>query len=110
MAKVLNFNNVKKQYMTVTLPDEKKTTLMIGTPTKAVMDEFIGLGESIKDAATREETMDQFYGMCARIMSLNKGGIKITKEQLENVLDFEDIMIFVRAYTDFINGITTGKN
>ena len=41
MAKSLNFNNVVKQYLTVTLPDENNTRLLIGTPTKAVMDELL---------------------------------------------------------------------
>ena len=30
----LNFNNIKKQYLTVTLRDENKTTIMICNPSK----------------------------------------------------------------------------
>lgn len=113
MAKPLNFNNVKKKYLTVTLADENKTTLMIGTPTKAVMDDLVLLQESL-DTLSEEETSievtNDLYNACARIMSRNKGGIEITKEYLENLFDFEDIIIFFNAYMDFIDEVAGEKN
>lgn len=113
MAKTLNFNNMKKQYLTVTLADEKKTTLMISTPTKGVMDELLMLQESL-EALTENNTdmnaIDDLYTACAKIMSRNKGGIVITKEYLENLFDFEDIVILFNAYMDFINEVTGEKN
>lgn len=113
MAKPLNFNNVKKKYLTVTLADEKNTTLMIGTPTKAIMDDLIVLKSSIEtieeDAADTAAT-DDLYTACAKIMSRNKGGVKISKEYLAEIFDFEDIMIFFSAYMDFISEVTSEKN
>lgn len=113
MSKAINFNTVKKRYLTVTLTDEKKTTLMIGTPTKAIMDELILLQSSFdvlsEDEANAEAT-DDLYNACAKIMSRNKGGIKITKDELAEIFDFEDIMIFFNAYMDFIGEITDLKN
>lgn len=113
MSKPLNFNNVKKQYLTVTLADEKKTTLMIGTPTKALMDDLVLLQSSLetlsKDENNTEATGD-LYNACAKVMSRNKGGIKITKEYLEEIFDFEDIIIFFNAYMNFISEVTGGKN
>lgn len=113
MAKPLNFNNIKKRYLTVTLADEKKTTLMIGTPTKAVMNELILLQsnfESLEDGDANEETIDDLYITCAKVMSRNKGGIVVTKEYLEEVFDIEDIMIFFSAYMDFVGEIAEEKN
>ncbi len=113
MAKTLNFNNVKKRYLTVTLADEAKTTLMIGTPTKAIMDDLILLQsslETIQEDETNAEATDDLYLACAKVMSRNKGGMKISKEFLENLFDFEDIMIFFSAYMDFIGEITDAKN
>lgn len=113
MAKPLNFNNVKKKYLTVTLADEKKTTLMIGTPTKAIMDDLLLLQsslETINEDETNVEATDDLYLACAKVMSRNKGGIKVTKEFLENLFDFEDIMIFFEAYMDFIGEVTDVKN
>lgn len=113
MAKALNFNNVKKTYLTVTLADEDNTTLMIGTPTKAIMDDLVALQDSLEGISDEEasiEATEELYGACAKLMSRNKGGIKISKEYLEEVFDFEDIIIFFNAYMDFIAEVTGGKN
>ena len=113
MAKALNFNNVKKTYLTVTLADEANTTLMIGTPTKAIMDDLVALQDSLDNISDEEastEATDELYGACAKLMSRNKGSIKISKEYLEEVFDFEDIIIFFNAYMDFISEVTSGKN
>lgn len=113
MAKPLNFNNVKKRYLTVTLADEKNTTLMIGTPTKAIMDDLILLQsslETLNEDETNVEASDDLYRACARVMSRNKAGVNITVEYLAEVFDFEDIMIFFNAYMDFISEVTDQKN
>lgn len=110
MAKTLNFNNLKKRYFTVTLADEKETTLMISTPTKEIMDEFIALKDSLTAENMGEDAIDELYGLCAKIMSRNKGGIKITQKELSQMFDFEDVIIFIRSYTEFINELTNSKN
>lgn len=113
MANTLNFNNVKKRYLTVTLADEKKTILMIGTPTKAIIDDLLLLQsslEAVKDDETNAEAVDDLYLSCAKVMSRNKGGIKVTKEFLETLFDFEDIMLFFSAYMDFVEEVTNAKN
>lgn len=113
MSKTLNFNNVQKHYLTITLADEKQTTLMIGTPTKAIMDDLVFLQsslENINEDETSVEATDNLYNACARVMSRNKGNIKITKEYLENIFDFEDITIFFTAYMEFVTEVTNAKN
>ena len=113
MAKALKFNNVKKTYLTVTLADKDNTTLLIGTPTKAIMDDLVALQDSLEGISDEEasiEATEELYGACAKLMSRNKGGIKISKEYLEEVFDFEDIIIFFNAYMDFIAEVTGGKN
>ena len=112
MAKSLDFNSVPKKYLTVTLADEKKTTLMIGTPTKAIMGELLllqGSVEAMQDDADIE-SMDGLYNATAKIMSRNKAGIPITKEYLEDILDFEDLIIFFQAYMSFVEEISKTKN
>ena len=111
--KSLNFNNVKKTYLTVTLADENNTTIMIGTPTKAIMDDLVLLQsglETISEDDANVDATDELYSACAKVMSRNKGDIKISKEFLEEIFDFEDIMIFFNAYMDFITEVTSGKN
>lgn len=112
MAKPLDFNTIKKQYLTLTLADENKTTLMIGTPNKKIMEEVILLQDSLESMEEEAdvEKMDCLYNLCARLMSRNKGGIEITKEKLENLFDFEDIIIFFHAYMSFISEVMKEKN
>lgn len=110
MAKTLDFNKIKKRYFTVTLADEKNTTLMICTPTKEIMDEFISMKDSLTAENMGDDAISELYELCAKIMCRNKGGIKITKEYLESLFDFEDVIIFIKSYTDFINELTDSKN
>ena len=114
MSKPLNFNNVKKRYLTVTLADEKQTTIMISAPTKRVLSALIGLQDTMTEieetSNISEETLDELYSLTSEIMSHNKGGVKIQEELLEEIFDFEDIMTFFDAYMDFINEETAGKN
>jgi len=113
MAKALNFNTVKKQYLPVTFADENKTTIFVGTPTKAIMDDLTlmkaSLDEIAEDGANDADT-DDLFEACAKIMSRNKTGAKITKEFLESVFDFEDVIIFFTAYMEFIDEVIASKN
>ena len=112
MSKSLNFNNVKKTYLTVTLADENETTVMIGTPTKAMMDDLLALQERLTDATegTTPEVLGDMYELCAKLMSRNKAGVQITKEELEKIFDFEDLSIFFNAYMEFVTNVVSGKN
>lgn len=112
MSNTLDFNKVKKKYLTVTLADEKKTILMIGTPTKAVMGELMELKTLLEDMSddVSNEVMDDLYNACAKVMSRNKTGKTIEKEYLEQLFDFEDIVIFFDAYMDFISALSAEKN
>jgi hypothetical protein len=113
MAKALDFTKVKKSYLPVTFDDDAKTTIFVGTPTKAVMDELTTmqttLNEIGEDGATEASTDDLFI-ICAKIMSRNRTGAKITKEFLENVFDFEDVIIFFNSYMDFVGEVIGQKN
>lgn len=114
MAKCLDFRQVKKNYLTITLADENETTLMITSPTKEIMDDITSLRDAMDDISENEELyedqLNDLYHICARVMSRNKGGIKITAEHLATFFDFEDIVIFFDAYMDFVSEITSQKN
>lgn len=114
MAKCLDFRQVKKNYLTITLADENETTLMITSPTKEIMDDITTLQNAMNEINENEELyaeqLDDLYHVCARVMSRNKGGIKITAEHLATFFDFEDITIFFDAYMDFVSEITKQKN
>ena len=110
MAKTLDFKALKKQYMTVKLADENNTTLMICTPTKAVLDSFLSMKDNLTEENLGDEALEELYEIVAKIMSHNKGGVKVSKEKIDKMFDFEDIIVFIRAYTDFINEVTSLKN
>lgn len=113
MSKVLNFNKVKKSYLPVTFADEQETTIFVGTPTKAIMDDLSVLQANIDEIGedgTDGAATGELFEACAKIMSRNKTGAKITREYLERVFDFEDIIIFFHAYMDFMSEVIGQKN
>lgn len=111
MAKTLDFTTRKKEYLTVKLNDEKKTVLLIGTPTKAILEEFMSINESLsEDDGADKEAINDLYRVCAKVMSFNKGGINITPDYLGTFFDLENIMVFFNAYSEFMESITNAKN
>ena len=114
MAKALNFKTITKRYLTVTLNDEKGTTLMIGTPTKKVMDGLLVLQETFKGVEDGDEVaksmMDDLYQACADIMSNNKTRSRVSVDMLSDIFDFEDIFLFFNAYMEFVEETVASKN
>jgi hypothetical protein len=110
MAKTLDFNTRKKEYLTVKLNDDKKTVLMIGTPTKAILTEFLAINDELGDDGADQEAIDALYDVCAKVMSFNKGGIKITSDYLATFFDLDDVMVFFNGYTEFMTSVTKSKN
>lgn len=110
MSRNLDFNTLKKQYLPVTLNDEKKTKLLLTTPTKSVLDDFIRINDYIGEENVGDEAIDELYRVIARVLSHNKAGTRITKETVEELLDFEDVIVFIHAYTAFIDDVVNSKN
>lgn len=111
MSKVLDFTTRKKEYLTVKLADKKKTVIMIGAPTKHILNEFVAINERItEENGANSEAIDDLYDVCAKVMSFNKGGIKITSDYLADFFDVEDIKVFFKEYSNFIRTITNAKN
>lgn len=107
MAKALNFKTIKKSYLTVTLIDG--TVLMIGTPTKKVYEDLKTI-DALMNNADDAESMNELYRITAAVMSRNKANKKITSEYLEELMDFEDIIIFYNAYLEFVGELANQKN
>lgn len=111
MSNVLDFTTRKKEYLTVKLNDEKKTVLLVGTPTKGILDEFIAINNQIEENdGANTEAVNDLYRICAKIMSFNKGGIDITPDYLATFFDVEDITYFIQGYSAFISSVTNSKN
>ena len=107
--RVVDFTKTKKQYLTVILPDEKKTKLSLLTPTKKMLSLLIEFVPN-DDTAPDSEELGTLYGLAAQIMSRNKTGHIISAEYLEDLLDFEDLVVFFTSYTEFIESVASSKN
>ena len=109
MSKSLNFNNVTKQYLNITFADEKATTILVCMPTKSLLSELTGLKGNLTAEASID-SMDEIYDICVKIMNRNKAGKIITKEFLEDIFDFEDVLIFLKEYMRFVGEVAGRKN
>lgn len=94
----INFNNLKKSYLKVTLRDKDKTVLNIGSPTKKIYDDF---------KSAREEDL---YPLCTTLMNYNKEHKEFTEAEVEQLLDYEDAKFLIAQYVNFINLIANQKN
>ena len=110
MAKQFNFNTVKKRLMTVVLPDENKTVLLVRMPKKDIFDEFIKLQDSIKESETDVEALDLLYSTCAKVLANNMSNKSITAKYVEELFDMDDLMAFIEAYSEFIGEVNNVKN
>ncbi|MBR3690849.1 MAG: hypothetical protein IKL97_07120 [Eggerthellaceae bacterium] len=107
----LDFRKTKKNYLKVTLNDDAETNLSIMQPTKELFERMVAMSEEVANISGSDlEALDEVYGVCAELMSRNKEGLIVSKSNLEATLDFEDIVMFLQAYSAFVAGIVHGKN
>lgn len=110
MNQVLDFNKVKKNYLTIVLPDEGQTKLFLMSPTKRLLTELTEMLPEDTGEMPSEEDLEALYGLTARIMSRNKTGKEVTAAELMDCLDFEDLIAFFEAYSTFISNTANQKN
>ena len=109
MAQVLDFNKRKKHYLTIVLPDENQTKLLLMTPTKKLITALMTMLPESAEIPS-EEDLAVLYELCAQLISRNKSGRKVTAEELEELLEFEGMIVFFKAYTDFVTELSNEKN
>lgn len=111
MSNSVNFNTLKKQYLTTTLPDKEQTTILVSLPSKKLLEELTTIKSTLSEGnQTGEEIIGELYSVIAKVMSCNKMGVTITKEKLESCLEFEDLIYYFHIYLDFVSGIASSKN
>ncbi len=111
--KALNYNNVKKRYLPVTLAGEESVTLLVGMPNKGIMQKLFAVRERMEEAGDdvpSGELLDDLYGVCAAAMSRNKAGHVVEQEYLEELMGLDDIMLFLEAYLGFVGEAAGQKN
>ena len=82
-------------------------------PTKSLFQKMASMSEEVSSIDYADlDALDEVYGVCAELMSRNKEGIKVTAEMLAGALDFEDIVLFLQSYGEFVVSVIhgSGKN
>lgn len=112
--KELNFNSVQRPSLVLTMKDEEQTVLHVAVPKESLVEELQQMARELSTVVKTGDAdgMRAVYDLAARLMSCNRDLIKVTADDLKSKydLDFEDIVLFFRAYIDFIAEITSAKN
>ena len=107
----LDFRKTKKNYLKITLPDERETSLSVLQPTKELFERMVAMSEEVASVSDSDlNALDEVYEVCAELMSRNKEGLVVSKSNLEATLDFEDVVTFLQTYSTFVAAIVHGKN
>lgn len=114
MAKVLDLNTVERPTLELTLQDKEKTTILVSTPSEALVRELEEVAAEM-DALYRrgdKESVDAIYDLAARLISCNRQGLQVTADELRTKykMSLESAVIFYNAYLEFINELTNEKN
>lgn len=112
--KTLNFNQIQRPTLTLTMMDENKTTIEVTTPTmglleelEAALPEFTTVAKSGNKAAVQA-----IYDLAARLINCNLSFIEVTADDLlgKYHMGLDYMQIFFSAYMDFISEIYKEKN
>lgn len=95
----LNFKKIKKEFMRITLPDDRKLTIQ--PPKYATFRKFSSMDLSTDD--------DAFKG-AALILNLNMEGIEFTAEECHEMFDVTDIVTLMNEFTNYLTKLTKQKN
>lgn len=107
----LDLRKHRKSYLKLTLPDEEETKLSVMQPTKELFGKMTDMSANIGTMTGSDYTaLDEVYEVCAELISRNKEGVYMTRAQLEELLDFEDIVVLLRTYSEFVASIMSEKN
>lgn len=109
MTKALDFNTLKKKVLTITLADEAKTKLLLTTPSKKVIDDLLRVQDSLSGEVD-DGVINDLYELVTNLFNHNKTGKHVERETVEELMDLEDIIVFIGAYTDFLAEVTNSKN
>lgn len=112
--KTLNFNQLQRPTLELTMMDEAQTIIKVSTPSMALLEELeqaLPEFEAVAKSGNKEAIL-AIYDLAARLINCNHSFVTVTAEELRTKyrmgLDF--MQIFFSAYMDFINEIYKEKN
>lgn len=95
----LNFKKLKKEFMSITLPDDRKIT--IRPPKYSTFRKFSNL---------QVETDADAFNSAALILNLNMEGVEFTEEECRDMFDVSDIVALMNEFTNYLTKLTKQKN
>ena len=110
----LDFNKINKTYLTITLTNGK--TYLLTTPTKRLLNKILEMDSVLKTNdgeevnTLNEETIESLYKISSEIMSTNKTNTKVTSDELGDMWDIEDLILFFNTYMSYLESVTNSKN
>lgn len=105
---MLNFNNVKKRFMNITMRDDK--VFLVCMPKKKIFEKFLALQKELKDKEPEGSLIDDMYSLTVDILANNKLGREVTAEYVAQTFDVEDIQILFNAYMEFVGQANNDPN
>lgn len=114
MAKLLNFNQYRPPVLPLELMDDKRTRLNLSPPTVDLQEELRARQSELRELLSQEdaEMVNALYDLAARLINCNRNLKRFTADELRTTyrMDVEDLVLFYRAYADFLLEIENAKN
>lgn len=108
MAKLFDFNNIKRQTMDVILPGGE--LVKVNTPSKALFEKFNVLSKKLNEINSDSDidAIDVMYDVLTSILNNNSSNYTTTKAKVKKLIGFDEVIYFFKAYNEFISEF--GKN
>lgn len=125
MAYVINFQKIKRNYMTVTFEDEStdgtlyERTICVGMPKKRIFDKLMDISDMTanEEPQTQEEKnkanrlkINALYDVAAEILSNNLSREKFTAEWVGDMMTTDELKGFMQQYAKFARGEAQNPN
>lgn len=114
MSKGIDFTTINRPTMPLTLRSDPPVALRIKFPTEGQMKGLEQAGIALNKLAEGEnnDLVDALYTFVAALISNNRECRTVTVNDLKGKYDvaLEDIILFLNAYAEFINEVSSSKN
>lgn len=114
MANTLVFNRHRPPILPVEMMDDQNTVINVIPPTVDLQEELRARQAELHVLldGDNDEQREALFDLAARLLSCNRNMRKITPEQLRKTyhLDEEDLVVFFRAYAEFLVELENAKN
>lgn len=103
-SKSFDFGKMKRSFLTTKLKNGK--TLIINMPMKRTFEKMNDMQELEDDSLAYGAIVD----LVAEILSNNKNKIPVSKEEIENDYDLEEMVEFIKTYGEFASSLSNDPN